>query len=357
MTPAVPASGPAPVAAPAPAAERAPTTAPAPRAEFFQAVRLILMAAQGSAGVGDDSRAADEPVRFHAADGMRHPDAELTALVRTAPDAPVDMTVAFMGLTGPSGVMPDHYSDLMVERRRARDEAFGQFLDMFNHRAISLFYRAWAKYRLPVRFGAVDAAGRADDPFTQALAALSGITRLGDDAHMLAMAGPLNRRVRSAGALRRMLETLYDLPVSIIELRPRWIRIAPDECTRLPAADIPNGHYAALARDAVIGAGAYDLAGRFRIRIGPLDLPTFRAFFQPDGIRHTLTRSIRMAVGGTIDFDLQLVLRGDAVPRLRLGDPDAPAHLGQNSWLTSGPSVADREDAILPGTLPAAAAA
>jgi hypothetical protein len=96
------------------------------RAEFFQTVRLIL-AATGR-GVGDDTRADAEPVRFRIMDGMRHPDTEIVALDRPAADGPVEMTVAPMGLTGPMGVMPDHYSDLVVGQRRARDEALARFL-------------------------------------------------------------------------------------------------------------------------------------------------------------------------------------------------------------------------------------
>ncbi|HEX8446841.1 MAG TPA: type VI secretion system baseplate subunit TssG [Sphingomonas sp.] len=342
---------PAPVAAP-------PAGATTTDAEFFQAVRLILDACRSARGpghqLGDDTRAPDEPIRFHAADGMRHPVAEITDIARKHPDAAIDMTVAFMGLTGPSGVMPDHYSDLVVERRRARDEGFGQFLDLFNHRTLSLFYRAWAKYRLPVRFGEVDASGQPADPFARALAAIAGLSGAGGDPRLLPMAGALSRRVRSAGALRRVLTALYDLPIEILEMRPRWIRIDPDERSRLGSAR--PGAFSGLGTDGVIGTTALDLTGRFRVRIGPLDLPTFRSFFTPDGPRHQLTRTIALAVGGAVDFDLQLVLRGDAVPGLRLSDPARPAHLGQNSWLIATPGTIDREDATLPGHSPARAA-
>lgn len=320
------------------------------RAEFFQTVRLILAAARS--GVGDDTRAGDEPIRFRANDGMRHPDMEIAGLDRAGPDAPVTMTVGFMGLTGPMGVMPDHYSDMVVERRRARDEALARFLDLFNHRTVSLFYRAWAKYRLPVRFG--EDGGAFADPFSRALAAIAGIVRL-DDPRLLAAAGPMARRVRSPGALRRIVAAMFAMPVEVVELRPRWIRIDPAEQTRLGSRLRPQGSYAALGVNAVMGTAACDVAGRFRIRVGPLDWPTFQGFFAADGVRRQLVEAVRFAIGGTIDFDIQLVLRADAVPPMRL-DGALPPMLSRTGWLIAGAAKRDRDDAVLPGAIGVAAA-
>ena len=312
------------------------------RAEFFQTVRLILAAA--GRGLGDDTRAADEPLRFLIADGMRYPDTEIVSLDRAASDSAAAMRVGFIGLTGPMGVMPDHYSDLVVERRRARDEALGRFLDLFNHRTIALFYRAWSKYRLPVRFE--EDGGQLGDPFSRSLAALAGIARMGDDPRILAAAGPLSRRVRSAGALRRVVAAMFAMPIEVIELVPRWIRILPEERTRLGSAGNPKGAYAQLGTSAVVGATTCDVAGRFRLRVGPLDYATFRSFFEQDGVRRRLVEAVRFAVGAAVDFDLQLVLEREAVPRPVL-DPARPTMLSRDGWMIAGASPRDRDDAVL----------
>lgn len=328
--------------------EAAPVASPRSlaRAEFFQTVRMILAAA--GRGLGDDTRASDEPLRFLVADGMRHPDVEIVSLDRphadVDPDAAVTMRVGFIGLTGPMGVMPDHYSDLVVERRRARDLALGRFLDLFNHRTIALFYRAWSKYRLPVRFG--EDGGALTDPFSRSLAALAGIARMADDPRVLAAAGPLSRRVRTAGALQRVVATMFAMPIEVIELSPRWIRIAPDEQTRLGSAPSPTGAFAQLGMSAVVGAATCDVSGRFRLRVGPLDHPTFRSFFDADGVRRRLVEAVRFAVGGTIDFDIQLVLERNAVPRPRL-DAAQSTMLSRDAWMIAETSPRDRDDAVL----------
>ena len=325
-------------------------------AEAFEVVRRLLAEARadGPASLGDGARLAQEPVRFRAAPGMRHASAEIAAF-RPSPaaGAPAEMTVAFMGLTGPSGVLPDHYSDLVVQRRRARDPAITDFLDLFNHRAVSLFYRAWAKYRLPVRH---EEAAPLQDGFSRALAAVIGLGlesqrgRAGlADGGLLGLAGPLGRKVRSPGALRRLVTSLFAFPAEVREFHGRWIEIAPEERTRL-AAPAPNRRsYGQLGVDAVAGGRTYDVQSRFRLRLGPMGLAEFRDFFAPGGSRALVTQAVREAVGPAVSFDLQLVLRGGDVPPVRLGDPSSPAFLGQTTWLCAAPTGADRDDAVLAG--------
>ena len=333
-------------------------TADAPgEAEAFQTVRLILRAARRAgrerARLGEDARPGAEPLRLRAAAGQRFPSAEVTA-AKLGDGGKAELTVAFMGLTGPSGVLPDHYSDLVVQRRRARDPALAAFLDLFNHRTISLFYRAWAKPRLPVRFE--EAASPLDDPFSRALAAVMGLglnaqrplAALGEGG-MLGLAGMLGRRVRTPGAVRRLASALLDMDVEVEEFQGRWINIAPDERTRL-AAPVPGERsFSGLGVEAVAGVQTWDVQSRFRLRLGPMTLRQFQAFFQPDGPRALLSQVIREAVGPAIAFDLQLVLKADEVPALQLGGPGPPPRLAQTTWVGAAAVRQDRDEAVLAG--------
>ena len=325
-------------------------------ASFFQTVRAILRvtrrrASRGSP-VGGDARLEEDPVRFRAAAGMRYPANEMTGAEIREVDGKPELTVAFMGLTGPSGVLPDHYTELVVQRRRARDAGLIDFLDLFNHRSISLFYRAWAKYRLPVRFE--EANPPLSDPFSRGLWSLIGLgldsqraalaSRNGD---LLSMAGPLSRRVRSAGALRRLIAALFEFPVEIKELQGRWIDVIPSEQTRLGGGYQLQNPLAVLGETAVVGASVWDVQSRFRVRLGPLGLEDFRSFFTPDGPRAALADTISLAVGPAMDYDIQLVLKRNEVPGLALGDAVRPAFLGQTTWIVTQTPERDRDDAVL----------
>lgn len=323
--------------------------------EFFEFVRSRLEAARHGSdrdrSIGGDAAAADEVVRFGAAVGQRYGADEIVAS-RATDNSAVEVTVGFMGLTGPSGVLPEHYSARVVDHRRERDPALGSFFDLFNHRALSHFWRAWAKYRLPVAFES--GGGRLDDPFSRALLALTGLGVAGEpvsEQALLPMFGGMSRRVRSAAALRRIIAGSYGLPVEVVELEGRWVDLDPADQTRLGSA------FATLGIDAVAGAAVWDVGSQFRVRLGPLDFARFRSFFDADGPRAALTDTIRRAVGGNVDFTIQLVLRRDDVPMLRLDDPASPAALGQSTWLLAGPAESDRTEAVLSSTAPAGSAA
>ena len=323
-------------------------------ADFFQAVRVLAHAPQPApaatdappAGAGgEDARSAAGPVRFRAAVGLRH---AATEIVRAEPGAPPELTVGFLGLTGPAGVLPDHYSELLVGQRRAREAGAGDFFDLFNHRLVSLFHAAWVKYRLPVQWEAAQRAGRAD-PVSGVLASLMGLGLpaqraglAGQGSQLLTLAGPLSRKVRSAGVVRRLAHALTGLPAEVRELQGAWITIPAHEQSRL------GGDYARLGADAVAGARAYDVQSRVRVRLGPMGLSDFRSFFQPDGPRGGLHRGLRLALGAAVDYDLQLILRRAEAPVLRLAREGAdPALLGQTTWLPQAGPGPDREDAVL----------
>ena len=95
----------------------------------------------------------------------------------------------------------------------------------------------------------------------------------------------------------------------------------------------------------------WDVGSRFRVRIGPLGFDVFRSFFDSAGPRAAISDTIRRAVGGNVDFTIQLVLRAADVPMLRLGDPSAPAALGQSTWLLAELTTTDRDEAILGSTI------
>ena len=139
-------------------------------------------------------------------------------------DKPPKMTVNFFGLMGPVGILPTQYTDLIIERLSARDTTLRDFLDLFNHRMISLLYRAWEKYRFPVAY---ERGG--EDRFTGYLLDLIGLGTPGlrnrqavPDEILIGYEGLLAQYPRSATAFRLVLEHYFDIPVEVVPFSGTW---------------------------------------------------------------------------------------------------------------------------------------
>ena len=147
--------------------------------------------------------------------------------------APYPMSVNFMGLTGPQGVLPLYYSALVRDRLRARDHGLKRFLDIFNHRLISLFHRAWGKSRIHVD----DEAGH-PGRFTQHLLDLLGLggpalrNRLGlRDEALVYYAGLLGPTQRGAAGLEQLIEDFFRVPVTVEQFVGGWHPVpASEQC-------------------------------------------------------------------------------------------------------------------------------
>jgi type VI secretion system protein ImpH len=255
--------------------------------------------------------------------------------------------VNFMGLTGPAGVLPYVYTELILERLRAKDQSLAAFLDIFNHRSISLFYRAWQKYRFPVTYSSGER-----DRFTHHLFDLIGMGTPGmqgrqavPDEALLHYVGLFSMHTRSAVVLEQILSDYFQVPVEIEQFTGDWYRLDAEAQCRLGEHEEPAQQ---LGTGAVIGDEVWDQQSRVRIKIGPLSLERYYDFL-PDGSAFEPLRAItRFFSGDELDFEIQLILRRDETPgfQIDLDSPEAP-RLGWVTWLKSVPLDRDPHDTIL----------
>jgi type VI secretion system protein ImpH len=314
------------------------------RFDFFQAVRLLHERSGGRAAVGHDHPPATEAVHFEARTGVAFPASAVHDL-RPGPtsDAPPHLTVAFLGLTGPSGVLPAYFTETVVEE--GPGGPLGDFLNIFDHRLISLFYRAWERSHPHLA-----TTPETRDRFESDLAALAGLPRNSQPFELLPYAGLLADRRRSASGLQTLLADLLNgddsplpgshgpVPVDVIPFLGRWLPLDP--ATR-PV--LSRSAPAPVGPSTVIGRRVRDHRGKFRVRIGPLARPAFDALM-PESTQgeaySRVVRAIRSYAGPAFEFDLQLVLQPDAATASRLGRSE-PVRLAR-TWLRS-PCPAPRE--------------
>src|SRR3984885_6865992 len=279
--------------------------------DFFQAVRLLHLILNDRPGVGRIATPSEEPVRFKVRQSLEFPASSIHSLSDEAD--PPHMTVAFMGLTGVQGVLPHHYTVHILERGLYKDFAMAEFFDLFNHRILSLFYRAWEKHHFPVRLQLAAARGETDQ-FTEYLFDWIGLGTEGlhkgmavPDQAFLRYAGLLGQSPACAVSLRAILKDYFEVDVDIEQLIGAWYRLKEEDQCDLGAQSLNNQ----LGEGAIAGDAVWDSQARFRVRLGPLKLVKFLGFLPGTRAIKELRDLVRFYVGPIAQFDVLLVLKAD----------------------------------------------
>ena len=334
------------------------------RFDFFQAVRLLMRQARHTASdsdhvarpVGHDYPPHREIVRFRVLPSHSFAAAEIATFVPADPQSgqhPAEMTVTFLGLTGPVGVLPQHYTQTVIDRLRLKDHALRDFLDLFNHRTISLFYRAWEKHHVPPLLERAKAEQQ-EDAFTRSLFCMIGLGRPAlrnrlevDDETFLCYAGLFSHYPRNAVSLERMLADFLQLPAIVQQFQGEWLDLEAHQQTGLPNATSPDGLNCQLGVSAIAGQRVWSVESRFRLRLGPMNYREFCSFYPSRRRLTRLGQLVRTYVGTDLEFDIQLVLEREEVPPclLTADELDGP-RLGWNTWVWSQAPASDPDEAV-----------
>jgi len=303
---------------------------------FFQVVSLVERVCRPQALVGGEGPADREVLRFRPELSMAFPVSDVARFEQTRSDPPrFRLTTTFFGLYGTTSPLPPFYTeDLMAEQEG--EEPVRCFLDLFHHRLLSLLYRCWVKYRYHVQF---DPSGK--DPFSQRMFALLGVgteeaaRRTGSSpTRLLRYAGLLNQRPRSASALEGLLSDFFDdVDVHVEQCTGRWVPIPSEQQAVLGRSNC------ALGQDCTLGQKLLSRQSSFCVALGPMDHGRFIRLLPGSSDIRTLSALIELFVEDRFDVDLELLLRGDEIPVLRLtarDDDGARPRLGQTSWLPAG---------------------
>lgn len=317
--------------------------------DFFALMRRVESLRRESPRIGKAARPSQEALRLGQEPELDFAPAALATFSHEGGAAP-RLGVRFFGLLGSQGPMPLHLTEYVRERLRYRnDPTLARFLDIFHHRLLSLFYRAWAQSQ-----PAVQHDRPADDRFAAWLGATLGLgTELRTQGHLpeaarLFQAGLLGSRSRHPEGLTKMLSQFFKVPVRIEPYIAHWMTIDAADRTRLGHArnrpERVSSAPAALGSAATAGHKLRDRQYKFRIALGPLTLAQYRNFL-PGGTAWLQLRDwVRQYTGLDLLWDVQLCLARAEVPEPRLG---RGVPLGVAAWLGRANPKAPRDRADL----------
>ncbi len=339
--------------------------------DFFQAVRRLDALSPDQKGIGLSDRVEEDAVRFCQQPTLAFPPSSLNRYDPPTDRTPGRLFVAFFGMLGPHGPLPLHLTEYAHERElHAKDKTFSRFLDVFNHRLASLFYRAWAVNQMPASYDrSMAAAGinpaaikpeqrdaallEDDDPYALYIGSLIGLgmdsLRLRDrvpDIAKLHYAGRLAAGAPGPEGLRAILQDYFGVPVLIEEFAGHWLTLPESAHCRLGGDPVDRGP-ASLGGPlggAVAGRRVWDCQGKVRLRLGPMKFDDYKRFLPTENAARRLEAWIRNFVGEEFAWEADIILMKDDVPPTRLG---MGAALGWTTWNYSGAAEEDRADLTL----------
>jgi type VI secretion system protein ImpH len=301
------------------------------RFNFFKAVHLLELSA-GNRPPGKGLSPAQDPVHFKVRPGFSFPASDIQQIKANGNGSAPQMTVNFMGLIGPKGVLPDWYNSHAIERNYHKDYCFTDFLDLFHQRLISLFYLAWKKYRLAENY-----RGDCDDPISRILAELTGATEREQavdpeffdyaQKRLIHFCGLVTRTVPTVAAIETIVAHAVGAPVCIEQFVERLVPIHEQDRTRLGRKN------STLKQDALCGRSIRDASSFFRVAIGPLSWERYMAFAPRSRNLEMLRRLIAFLAGIEYEFEVRLIIHGHAIPALSLGSKVQPPILGRTATL------------------------
>lgn len=307
--------------------------------DLYQVLRRVEALHPGRPRLGDASRPGDEPVRLGQRAELAFEPATLAGLARS-PHHPPRLQVQVAGLWGPHGAMPLHLTELARDRERNHgDPTLARFADLFHHRLMLFFYRAWRQAQPAASHDRPES-----DRFRLYVGALIGhggapwwTDRGLPSAAPRHRAGQLARSSRGAEAVADVLADWFRVPVEVVQFVPDWLEMPEASRTRLGARD----GSAALGAGAVCGARVRDCQHQIEVRIGPMGRDRYDDFLPGGRSLRALRAWMRTLTADEWRWRVRLLLAPQAVPSASLG---GGTRLGLTGWLHGPPRARPADD-------------
>lgn len=314
---------------------------------FYQLVRLLEMLRPNATPVGTGADPKLEPVRFRSSFSLVFPASEVTDLQESAPtdttpaggsESPPEVTVSFLGLGGAQGPLPHPLTEWVLERNAVKDLALRDFLDIFNHRLVSLLYRVRRHTRLGMEWTSPE-----EHHFASYLRALMGMLTAGlqdrlaiPDRALLRYTGILTKQPRDAVGLQTLLSDYFAMPVRCLQLRGAMRALDSDQWTLLGRTGRNHG----LGINALLGTAVWDQQAGVELELGPVPWASYLDFLPGQASMRALGQLVRFYLGPGLDVHITLLLQAEAIPPARLGAAAPGAVLGLTTFLASGAPLA-----------------
>lgn len=300
-------------------------------ANLYRFCQLLEQALPGHPPLGSTAHPADDPVRFRPDPGMGFPAGEFKAIEtdEDQPERPATVRTRLLGLYGVDSPLPTTFLDDIAQRREGH-EALEAFLDIFNHRVFTQFYRIWRKYSYPATF---EAGG--NDATSQCLLGLIGLGIPGTAkqiatpiSRFLALLSVMRLPTRNAEGITALVKLLA--PNTQARVTPHW----PQKVPLAQPASLSAQRPVSLSQGTPLGSAGFDANSQLHLALFTEDRAEARGWLPGGQLHNDLLVLLRVYLGWRCTAKLQLSLPLHSLPEPVLGG--APVLLGMTGVLGLG---------------------
>ena len=304
------------------------------RFDFFHAMRWIEAAHPDKPRLGTARRPVDEPIRLGQVADLSFAPSALQSVAPATASSRARVDVRFFGLFGPNGPLPHHLTEYARSRSAHHgDDSFARFADLFHHRLLLLFYRAWAQAQPAVGLDRAD-----DDNFAAYVGSFIGMGSPSQlqrsavhDHAKLHFAGLLSRQVRNAAGLESILSAYLGRQVKVEQFVGRWLGLDAGERSRMGRSGVRRkSPTSVLGGGAVLGRMVWDRQHNFRVHIEAPDASAFESLLPGGKSLAAVVALVEEYLGLEFGWDLQLWLKPEQIKPSQLG---RHGKLGWTTWI------------------------
>lgn len=285
-----------------------------PYTQFYRFCQLLEQSQPEAPPLGSHWQVKHDPVRFRPHPGMGFPASEFKRVEDPEhPHLPPTIRTTFMGLYGVESPLPTAYIDDITQRRDGY-EAISDFLDIFNHRMITQYYRIWRKYSYPATF-----APGGTDRTSKYLLSLCGLGIEGSEQNA---ATPVSRFLALTGMMRLPTRTSEGIIALVTLLAPQTeARVTPHDRLRIPLSKpltMSARTPVSMSSSPVMGTHAVDVNSQVSLQLRTNNVSEAREWL-PGGQLHTdLLALLQVYLGSRLHVRLQLSVLRSLLPDAQL---------------------------------------
>ena len=311
--------------------------------DFYALGRLLQSRFAQLPRLGHSISPAQDPVRFAQSHALDFAPATVESLRRKDPSRPPVVVSRHFGLFGPNGPLPLCLTEYAHQRSLHHgDKTFVEFCNIFHHRLLAFFFRAWADAQKTVDFDRPE-----DQRWFQFVGALIGLgmeSLVGRDSvpdrAKLYFAGRLVQQNRNAEGLQAIIQDFFRVKTEVQSFIGQWLPLPKRSRCQLGA----SANSGTMGTNLIVGSRVWNCQMHFRLRLGPMKFSEFERLLPAGGSFKRLRDWVTLYVGEELTWDAQFVLVKEEVPKIQLGKA---GRLGWTTWLKTQPFENDAGDLVL----------